>query len=119
MDIPQNPSDTAWLKQGPNPGNKGSSVINGHYVWKKNRPAVFDDLDTLHIGDLLQVEDVEGVVTTFVVREIRTYRQDADTSDVFGSSDGKAHLNLITCEGAWDEEQNTYSHRLVVFSDKV
>ena len=29
------------------------------------------------------------------------------------------HLNLITCDGEWNEDQKTFSKRLVVFSDAV
>ena len=55
---------------------------------------------------------------TFVVREIRTYGKDESAHDVFGSSDGKAHLNLITCMGVWNKTEKTRSERLVVFTDK-
>jgi len=33
------------------------------------------------------------------------------------SNDGKAHLNLITCAGVWDEVEKSHSSRLVVFAD--
>ncbi|PIZ82226.1 MAG: class F sortase, partial [Parcubacteria group bacterium CG_4_10_14_0_2_um_filter_41_6] len=41
-----------------------------------------------------------------------------DVPEVFNSSDGKAHLNLITCTGVWNKEDNAFSERLVVFTDK-
>ena len=118
MDIPKNPADVAWFNLGPRPGEKGSAAISGHYGWKNNIPAVFDNLYKLQKGDKLYVEDGKGVTTTFVVRESRRYDPNADASDVFGSSDGKIHLNLITCEGVWDKVSKTYSKRLVVFTDK-
>jgi hypothetical protein len=52
------------------------------------------------------------------VRELRTYGPDEYASAVFRSSDGKAHLNLITCEGTWNSAQKSFSNRLVVFADK-
>ena len=54
-----------------------------------------------------------------MVREIRTYDATADATDVFISNDGKAHLNIITCDGAWNKNMNQYSQRLVIFTDKV
>ena len=57
-------------------------------------------------------------MTTFIVREIQTYSKDEDVPEVFNSSDGKAHLNLITCTGVWNKEDNAFSERLVVFTDK-
>ncbi len=53
----------------------------------------------------------------FVVTEIRRYNSEAAPREVFASSSG-THLNLITCEGEWDYQRNTYTERLVVFTDK-
>lgn len=119
MGVPKDPTGVAWFKFGPHPGETGSAVIAGHYgFWQNGKGSVFDDLSELKKGDVLSVEDEKGVITTFVVRESRRYDPKADASDVFGSSDGKAHLNLITCEGTWNKIQQSYSNRLVVFTDK-
>lgn len=119
MVSPKSPNDVVWYKLGPRPGEIGSAVIAGHYGhWKNGQGSAFDDLDKLKKGDALSVEDGKGAVTTFVVREIRSYDPSADASDVFISNDGKAHLNLITCEGVWNKISKSYSKRLVVFTDK-
>jgi len=118
MDAPKSPTEVAWFSLGPRPGEEGSAVIAGHEGWKNSIPAVFDDLHKLQKGDKLYVEDEKGMVAVFVVRELRIYDQNGDTSGVFGSSDGKVHLNLITCQGVWNKNQKSYSHRLVVFTDK-
>jgi hypothetical protein len=57
------------------------------------------------------------VVTTFVVRANRRYSAGEEVPEVFSTDDGESHLNLITCEGDWDEISRTYSKRLVVFAD--
>ena len=116
--VPKGPTNAAWFYLGPRPGEKGSSVIDGHFGWKNGIPAVFDDLNKLRKGDKLYVEDEKGAVVSFIVREIRTYAHDKNVPGVFDSNDGKAHLNLITCEGVWNEVQKNYSDRLVVFTDK-
>ena len=118
MDVPSGPDDVAWFELGRRPGEEGTAVISGHYGWKNNIPAVFDNLHNLRKGDNIYIEDERGDIISFVVRESRRYDPKADASDVFGSSDGKAHLNLITCEGVWDKTSKTYSKRLVVFADK-
>jgi len=114
--VPNNPADAAWFNLGPSPGENGSAVIVGHYGGKK--ASVFDNLYKLRKGDRLYIEDEFGTTTTFVVRETRRYDPEADASYVFGSSDEKSHLNLITCEGDWDKVSKSYSERLVVFTDK-
>lgn len=118
MDSPKEPLDVAWFKSGPRPGEIGSAVIAGHFGWKEGKKAVFDNLQELRKGDKLQVEDEKGRVITFVVRELRRYGEHDDASEVFGSSDGKAHLNLVTCQGVWNKKQKSYSERLVVFTDR-
>jgi len=117
MAVTEGPTDVAWFDLGPRPGEIGSAVIAGHEGWKDGIAAVFDDLYKLQKGDKIYVEDGQGTMTTFVVREIRAYDQNGDASDVFNSNDGKAHLNLITCAGTWNATQRSYSHRLVVFTD--
>jgi LPXTG-site transpeptidase (sortase) family protein len=118
MATAKNPSVTAWYKSGPRPGDNGSSVIDGHFGIVNGKPAVFDNLSKLRMGDKLYVKDERGVVITFVVRELQTYNSNDSAKEVFVSTDGKAHLNLITCAGRWDKATSNYSNRTVVFTDK-
>jgi len=117
MDIPQSPINVGWFNLGPRPGEVGSAVIDGHYGWRNKEVSAFDNLYKLKIGDKIYVENDMGDTFTFVVREIRNYDPEADTSEIFISNDGKSHLNLITCEGIWNESAQTYAQRLVVFAD--
>lgn len=112
-----NIAETAWYKLGPKPGEKGSAVIAGHYGWANGQGAVFNELHTLQPGDKVSVYDKNGPTLTFIVRETRNYRPDDDATEVFRSTGEKARLNLITCGGSWDYHRQTYSDRLVVFSD--
>ena len=118
MDSPLGPAEAGWYMLGPRPGEEGSAVIAGHSGWRNNIPAVFDDLYKVKIGDKIYVKDDTGATITFVVRELRTYKPTADAFDVFSSSDGKAHLNLITCTGFWNKILKSRSDRLVVFTDR-
>jgi sortase (surface protein transpeptidase) len=117
MDSPDGPENTGWYKLGPRPGEIGNAVIDGHFGWKNNKPAVFDKLHTLAKGDLIQTEDDKKKLFTFVVTEIRMYGPDDDATDVFRSTDNLAHLNLITCQGVWNKDLKSYATRLVVFAD--
>ena len=119
LGVPTGPAKAAWYDQGPRPGETGNAVIDGHFGYKNHIPAAFDNLHSLQKGDKLYVKDVKGLTTTFVVRELRTYGSDQYAPAVFRSSDGKAHLNLITCQGDWNQTQKSFSSRLVVFADKA
>lgn len=118
MDVSKGPANAAWFELGPLPGEIGSSVVNGHSGWKNGIPAVFDNLHKLQPGHKIYVVDKEGTTVVFTVREIRLYDQNADSSSVFDSVDGKAHLNLITCDGLWNRSLKSSPNRLVVFADK-
>jgi LPXTG-site transpeptidase (sortase) family protein len=119
MDISENAQQLAWYKLGPKPGEKGSAVIAGHYGWKNGVPSVFNDLNSLIKGDEISVVGEDGRELTFVVTHTASYDPEQDATTVFTSKDKKAHLNLITCQGTWNKKSNTYSERLVVFTDFI
>lgn len=116
--VPKGPNNVAWYNLGPRPGEVGSAVISGHYGWKNNIPAVFDYLFKLKKGDKVYIQDDRGTTTVFIVRKTQIYDQNAEAAEVFNSSDGQAHLNLVTCLGTWNKFQKSYSQRLVVFADR-
>jgi LPXTG-site transpeptidase (sortase) family protein len=118
MDVPKYFLNTGWYELGPRPGELGSAVIAGHVDWINGATAVFANLYKLQAGDKIAVQDDKGAIISFVVRESRKYDAAADATDVFISNDGKAHLNIITCDGSWDKNINQYSKRLIVFTDK-
>lgn len=118
MAVPKDPANVAWFSLGMRPGDVGSAVIAGHYGWKNHIPAAFDNLSKLQKGDKIYIKDEKNATITFVVRESRRFSEYDDASVVFGSADGKAHLNLVTCEGTWDKVRKSYSNRLVVFTDR-
>lgn len=121
MEIPNNITDVGWFTGSVRPGEKGVSIITGHVAQIRGgiltKPGVFYALNELRPGEKLYVLNDKGESRTFVVRESRLYDPVADATDVFTSNDDGAHLNFITCEGTWNQEQLSYSKRLVVFTD--
>ena len=107
----------AWYKFGPKPGEKGSAVIAGHYGWKDGKGSIFNNIHTLDPGDEITIYDEKNHLISFIVSKTQKYALSDDTTKVFKSDDGRAHLNLITCDGQWDPSRHTYADRLVVFSD--
>lgn len=117
MAIDEDPKKVAWYKLGPKPGEEGSAVIAGHYGWLNGVPSVFNDVNKLVKGDKISTIGEDGRELVFVVTRTALYAPDQDATDVFRSDDGKAHLNLITCQGTWDGSVNSYSERFVVFTE--
>lgn len=114
MDVPNNIIDVGWFKLGSRPGEKGSAVIAGHFDGE-NGKGIFANLNKLKEGDKLYVKDDNGTSFVFIVRESRIY-DPGYVEEVFNSNDSP-HLNLITCDGVWDENKKSYNKRLVVFAD--
>lgn len=120
METPKNPDNGGWFRLGFRPGEIGTAVIDGHSgVWKNGKISVFNNLQKLRTGDTLSIEDENGAHMTFVVKTTHIYDQYAPTGEIFTSKDGKVHLNLITCQGAWNALTKSYPKRLVVFSERV
>ena len=119
MGAPKGPVNVGWYNRSVIPGTPGTAVMDGHFGWKQGMPAVFDKLHEIRVGDRIYYDDAEGVTTVFVVRELQTLGEHDIVRQVFHASDGKAHVNLITCKGIWNKSQKSYSKRLVVFADKV
>lgn len=119
MEAPSGAKTVGWYKLGVYPGNKGSAVMDGHFgTWENGESSVFDNLNELIAGDSIVVEDEKGVLVTFIVQKLQTLSKDDDATEIFTSTDGKAHLNLITCQGDWIDSESTREDRLVVFADK-
>jgi LPXTG-site transpeptidase (sortase) family protein len=118
LDVPKELTNAGWFNLSVQPGDKGTSVIDGHFGWKNDVQAVFDNLHTLLKGDKVYIVDENNIVITFRVREIKTYDITDDVSDIFASNDDKSHLNLITCYGEWNKTEQGYPQRLVVFTDR-
>lgn len=116
--VPKGTADVAWLNLGVIPGNSGSAVITGHAGWEYKQSAVFDNLYQLRSGDKIYIKDEWGNKIPFIVQSSQIYRANADIPKVFFQNDGKSHLNLITCVGAWNAITQTYADRLVVFADR-
>ena len=119
MDVPSGSVDVAWFALGPHPGEKGSAVIGGHYGIDNGIPYVFYNLNKVVAGDKVYIENDRGDTLAFIVRSIKTFDRDADATTVFTSEDGLAHLNIITCDGIWNQTNGTYPQRLVLFTDAM
>lgn len=119
MDVPSGSVNVAWFALGPHPGQIGSAVIGGHFGIRNGIKFVFYDLDKLKVGDKVYIENDKGDTVAFQVRSIELFDRNADATTVFTSDDGLAHLNLITCEGIWNQNNGNYPQRRVVFTDAI
>lgn len=116
MGVPDGMENVAWFEPGTKPGAAGNSVIAGHVDDTVN-PAVFYDLHKLEAGDEVHVQDKDGKTKTFEVIGKEVYnRTNSPVKDIFGYSH-RSTLNLITCEGDFNESINGREDRLVVYTE--
>jgi sortase (surface protein transpeptidase) len=113
----RNPWDDAgWYGLGPRPGERGSSVIDGHLDRPGGYPAIFWRLRDIQVGNLIQVKNRSGQILDFRVARIASYTpEQAPLQDIFGNLGG-TYLNLITCAGDWIPDQHQTTLRLVVYA---
>ena len=119
MDVPENVHSVGWYNLGARPGEMGNAVLSGHFDDYKQDPAVFWRLHELVVGDLVMVRDAQGREHRYEVigQEIYPFNQ-APLSRIFGLSTSH-NLNLITCNGTWDENAWNYDKRLVVYTRRL
>lgn len=115
MEVPKKTDTVGWFKLGAVPGENGSAIIAGHLNGQRGENGVFFNLNSLKKGDLVTVKNSDNSQVQFIVHKIKML-DPGHADDVFTSSEG-AHLNLITCDGIWDKKIQSYSQRLVLFTD--
>jgi sortase (surface protein transpeptidase) len=115
VEVPEDFDDTGWWIQTRKPGEIGPAVIGGH-VDSRSGPAVFFRLDELRPGDEVVVEDDQGETRTFVVSEdpIQVDKHDRPP-EVFGFTNARPELRLITCGGDFNPNIGHYVDNIVVF----
>jgi hypothetical protein len=119
MIAPRGADNGAWYKLGVRPGEVGNAVIAGHLDRVDGAPARFWAIEQLASGDLLIVVAADHRQHHFVVVRLAQYSLDsAPMQEIFGFT-LRRRLNLITCAGRWDPHRQTYSKRLVVYTEFV
>jgi hypothetical protein len=107
--------EAAWYQNSVTPGQRGTSVIEGH-VDTYRGPAVFFRLGALHPGDTVDVRLADGVVAVFHVTGVRQYAKSHFPARTIYRTTRYAALRLITCGGAFDAATRNYLSSVVVFA---
>jgi hypothetical protein len=105
----------AWYKYSVTPGQKGTSVIEGH-IDNDQGPAVFFRLGALRPGDLVNVHLADGITAIFRVTGVRQYLKSRFPAKTVYRATRFAALRLITCGGAFDYATSQYLSSTVVFA---
>lgn len=117
MEVPADYDEVGWFTGGGRPGGSGPTVIAAH-VDSPTGPAVFQRLDEVAVGDVIQVHDAEGEMHVYRVVETADYPKAAfPTARVFGAT-ARDELRVITCGGVFDRDAGSYLDNRVVFAER-
>jgi hypothetical protein len=112
MIVPRNLWNAGWFKYGPVPGAPGDAVIEGHAGYP-DAPLLFGKLGHLRLGDQIVVVLADGSRQLFLVRSVKSWPATAHPTGLFDAG-SQPRLTLITCSGTFNDQNKTYSGRLVV-----
>jgi len=120
IQAPQNIYDAGWYTGSAKPGANGAMFIDGH-ASGSTRLGIFATIDTLKVGDTMQVEKGDGMKLTYEVVHVATIPLTAiDMSQVLAPYAGvSSGLNLMTCTGTWLKDSATLDHRVVVYTKQI
>ncbi len=113
---PGDPQTLGWWRDGAQPGaGTGGALITGHTVHTGG--GAFDDLDTMHAGDVVRVRTPRGLLE-YAVSSVTVYRKStlARNAGRIFSQTVPGRLVLITCE---DWNGTGYDSNAVVVADPV
>lgn len=115
MEVPVDYDEVGWFTGGGRPGGTGPTVIAAH-VDSPTGPAVFQRLNELVVGDVVEVQDASGTRHSYRVTETADYPKAAfPTARVFGAT-MQDELRVITCGGVFDREAGSYVDNRVVYA---
>lgn len=117
MQAPLNIYDSGWYTGSTKPGQSGAMLIDGH-ASGPTREGLFAYLDTLKKGDEVTVERGDGETFSYTVRHVETVDlEDVDMQKLLQTYDGAEQgLNMITCAGAWMQDEKTFNQRTMVYA---
>jgi sortase A len=119
MQVPDGPEDVAWYDFTARPGEGGNIVLSGHLDFRGYGPAVFARLRDLTLGDLVEVRLEDGSTYQYVVTQSVAYEAEgAPLQEIVGPT-SRETVTLITCDGTFNGDSLTYSHRLVVRAERL
>lgn len=108
------PRVVGWYRNGPSPGDAGTSLIVGHRDTETG-PAIFLNLNALHRGDTVKVTRADRRTAVFAVDEVKTYTKDKFPDDKVYGTTKRPELRLMTCGGRFNKKSG-YSANVVVFA---
>lgn len=115
-------TDVGWYHIWDRPGWDGNAVFSAHVYWQ-NVPAPFQKLDSLVIGDTVEIEMNNGQTYTYEVFSKDRYNRDTiPMGDIIWPKERPADeqwITMITCGGELDSTGWEYLSRDVLVAKRI
>ncbi|HLT85666.1 MAG TPA: sortase [Phototrophicaceae bacterium] len=120
MEIPEDAARAGWYRFGPSVGAEaGTAVLAAHSGSFITPYGPLRDLVELEPGDVVEVTREDGHVLRYAVESARLIpKSTIDLAEHF-RRDGEHRLVLITCDGVWQEDVQSYTDNTVVTATLV
>ncbi|WP_454085093.1 class F sortase [Georgenia sp. Marseille-Q6866] len=120
MEVPEDAARAGWYRFGPSAGaEEGATVIAAHSGSFITAYGPLRDLVELEPGDRIEVTREDGQVLEYAVESARLIpKTTIDLSEHF-RRDGEHRLVLITCDGVWQDDVQSYTDNTVVTATLV
>ncbi len=114
---PSSFSATGWYRYGPEPGDPGIALIDGHVNNGLGLAGVFLNLYTIKNGADIYISDKNKNKLHFVVSAVYKVPYTSHLDDILAGESEKSQLAIVTCDGSWVENEKTYNQRIVVLAE--
>lgn len=118
LKAPSNIHDAGWYENSALPGDAGGAMLLDGHAHGPTKPGIFDKLEQLQAGDLIEIERGDGQKFSFSVVRTQSFDQNSvDMASAMVSADSaKLGLNLITCSGSYNSQTGEYDQRHIVYA---
>lgn len=107
-----------WYELGPTPGERGASVIVGHYDDQKGA-AAFYKLNQVRPFERIEVTRGDHSVAIFEIDALEKVEKTKFPADRVYGKVRYAGLRLVTCAGTFDRREHAYRDNLIVYAHLV
>jgi sortase (surface protein transpeptidase) len=108
----------SWLRESAIPGNAGNAILGGHNKWRGTICPLFA-LDTLQIGDEMEIVYADGLSLKFRLESVFVYALATAPAYLIMDVGGEARVTLITCKEPFNKKTGTSDNRIVaVFKEE-
>jgi len=120
IQAPRNIFDAGWYTGSVKPGETGAMFVDGHSSGRSHE-GLFGNLDSLVVGDIMQIEKGDGTRLVYKVAFKETIKlENIDMKKALKPYGGATKgLNLMTCAGGWTSDNSTMTDRTIVYTQQI